>query len=222
MIRARPRPAARCGDESAPRPSPIAYRPGVSTGTTSAGKRPGSGGDVLVAGYTVAAQLEVHTAVPSADLLPAGHRAGVDLVTLLTAAALLGSQGRRGLLALAVLSAVLTPLVLIGGQPSDLLGVPGGIAIAALAGWELSRTRRQVAALRAEVEAMERAGAEEERRLLSAERRRVARELHDVVSHALTVVVVQAGAGPDAASDRRAGRARSPRRRGGVGADRTH
>jgi len=231
MTGARRRHTAERGEESAHAARLITYRPGVSTGSRSPWRRPGSAGDLLVVGYTAAAQLEVHTAVPSAGLLPrvlfaaatlvllarrrfplaapvacaaggaaggallpAGHGTGVDLVTLLTAAALLASQGRRGLVVLGVLAAVLAPLVVSSGQPSDLLVVPTAIAVAALAGWELSGTRRQVAALRREVEAMERAGAEEERRLLSDERRRVARELHDVVSHALTVVVLQAGA----------------------------
>ena len=79
-----------------------------------------------------------------------------------------------------VVGAILSPLVLIGG--------------AALAGGLLRRSREQAGRLRtiaAQLDALQ-----EQHRLLAAEgeRLRVARELHDIVGHSLTVVVVQAGA----------------------------
>ena len=73
-----------------------------------------------------------------------------------------------------------SPLVIIGGP--------------ALAGALLQRSRRQTA----ELERLSAALAEERERhaeaAATAERNRIARELHDVISHAVTVMVVQAGA----------------------------
>ena len=74
----------------------------------------------------------------------------------------------------------LTPLVLVGGP--------------ALAGGLLRRARQQAEQLRrltAELAAERRAHAAA---AAAAERARIARELHDVISHSVTVMVVQAGA----------------------------
>lgn len=74
----------------------------------------------------------------------------------------------------------ISPLVIIGGP--------------ALAGALLQRSRRQTAELERLTSAL---AAERERHAeaaATAERNRIARELHDVISHAVTVMVVQAGA----------------------------
>jgi signal transduction histidine kinase len=78
----------------------------------------------------------------------------------------------------------LTPLVIVGGP--------------ALAGGLLRRSRRQTAELRrvtAELAAERLAHAEA---AAAGERARIARELHDVISHSVSVMVVQAGAAEQA------------------------
>jgi signal transduction histidine kinase len=75
---------------------------------------------------------------------------------------------------------VVFPLVLFGGC------------------WALGRIvrgrARQTAELRARTEQLERERAERERDAVARERVRIARELHDVVAHSVSVMVVQAGA----------------------------
>ena len=81
----------------------------------------------------------------------------------------------------------------LAGLNTALLANTGWIAAAVLAGHSLAAQRDYVAAMR------ERARTAEETRELEAERRvteerlRIARELHDVVSHTISVINVQAG-----------------------------
>ena len=130
---------------------------------------------ILVVGFCVGAHLD-------------GTRRRLALVALLAAGYLLqaASTGRADPSA-TVTGLVLTPLVIIGGP--------------ALAGGLLQHSRRQNGLLRrlgAELEA------ERERHTelaVDAERARIARELHDVISHAVTGMVVQAGAAEQLATD---------------------
>jgi len=73
-----------------------------------------------------------------------------------------------------------SPLVIVGGP--------------AFAGVLLRRSRRQTAELRRLTAELESERERHAQAAAAAERNRIARELHDVVSHAVTVMVVQAGA----------------------------
>jgi signal transduction histidine kinase len=120
--------------------------------------------------------------------------------------------GRQGIVALAVLLAALTvyPLTHPSGlNPADLIG---NLAIF-VGAWGLGRMVRHhrergvaLAAAHAELKARQerdRAAA------LVAERARIARELHDIVAHAVSLMVLQIGAAR-AVLDTRAGQAREP------------
>ncbi len=65
------------------------------------------------------------------------------------------------------------------------------VALPLALGWAFSRTHRDIAALQLETELL----ASESAAAIEAERRRIARELHDVVAHAVTLIAVQAEAG---------------------------
>lgn len=84
-------------------------------------------------------------------------------------------------------------------NPGALLGPPAAmLAVAALG--EASRTRR--AAAHQQLEAARRTAAEEAHRGLIEQRLQIARELHDVVAHTLTVISVQAAVGAEALEHR--------------------
>jgi signal transduction histidine kinase len=68
--------------------------------------------------------------------------------------------------------------------------------VAWLTGRELRRRRRALAGLRARAGQLEREREEKARMAVTEERARIARELHDVVAHSVSVMVVQAQAGP--------------------------
>jgi signal transduction histidine kinase len=94
-----------------------------------------------------------------------------------------------GLMAMAV-------AVTIGVDPSDSVGniLPSLVLFIALPfalGLAMRRRTQAIAALTLETETL----AREADAAVDAERRRIARELHDVVSHAVTVIAVQAEAG---------------------------
>jgi signal transduction histidine kinase len=82
-------------------------------------------------------------------------------------------------------------------KPENLLaGVGNGIifATAFLAGDNIRRRRERLADLEARADAEETTRRALAREAVAAERQRIARELHDVVAHSLSVMVVQAGA----------------------------
>ena len=143
--------------------------------------------------------LPVTVAVTASFLL--NWAAGVDmysywasivagLVTAYTAAAHL--RPRLATAALACLYAAIAVSALHG--PSGLLW--GGILVggAALAGFALRDRRRHVSQLAELAHQLELARDENARAAVAGERARIARELHDVVAHSVSVMVVQAGA----------------------------
>jgi signal transduction histidine kinase len=69
------------------------------------------------------------------------------------------------------------------------------VGLAWLAGWTLRRRRAQWAELHARAERLEREREEEARRAVTEERLRIARELHDVIAHSMSVIAVQSAVG---------------------------
>ena len=74
-------------------------------------------------------------------------------------------------------------------------------AIAWLVGRDLRRRRQRVVELEDRAARLEREREEEARLAVAEERGRIARELHDVIAHAVSVIVVQAQAGPHLLDD---------------------
>jgi signal transduction histidine kinase len=74
-------------------------------------------------------------------------------------------------------------------------------AIAWLVGRDLRRRRQRVADLEDRAAQLEREREEQAQLAVAEERGRIARELHDVIAHAVSVIVVQAQAGPHLVDD---------------------
>jgi len=70
-----------------------------------------------------------------------------------------------------------------------------GIGVAWLAGRNLRLRRARWAELQARAERLEREQEEQARRAVTEERLRIARELHDVIAHSMSVIAVQSGVG---------------------------
>ncbi|MET0565702.1 MAG: sensor histidine kinase [Acidimicrobiia bacterium] len=118
------------------------------------------------------------------------------LIAVYTVAA--AEERQRSLLALVVVELVMLILIFVGPSFPDF----SSLALFALligAAWFLGDVVRRwrTAAIQHEQRSAELAAAREElaRRAVSEERLRIARELHDVVAHSMTVVALQAGSG---------------------------
>ncbi|MGW0948577.1 sensor histidine kinase [Streptomyces sp. NPDC002623] len=108
--------------------------------------------------------------------------------------------GRRGAWATAALTAAwvaVTVLAFQAEQPVDpqRLGAVAWIVAAAALGDAVRSRRAVVAALRERAERAERTRVEEAARQVAEERVRIARDLHDIVAHQLTLIHAQAGVG---------------------------
>jgi signal transduction histidine kinase len=132
----------------------------------------------------------------SAALLTAPPYLFASIATLVAAAYSAGAhlEQPRSAQALALLVLSVLAVVLIH-DPTDWFWP---IAVFGFAPWLAGRTIRNHTMLARELaekaERAEHAREEEERRAIAGERSRIARELHDVLAHNLSVMVVQAGA----------------------------
>jgi signal transduction histidine kinase len=84
----------------------------------------------------------------------------------------------------------------------NLVGPLLGCAVAWLAGDSIGTRRRYIGALEERAERLEREREAEAARAVAEEQTRIARELHDVIAHTLSVIVVQAAAARDVFASR--------------------
>jgi signal transduction histidine kinase len=132
------------------------------------------------------------------DLWFSGFLLPGPLIALYTVAA---HCERRVAFAAAVATAVALLVPALAGHGVSSPGFAVAMYAAFVVAWTLGDNLRTRRAYLAEVEArserLERDREERARRAVAAERARIARELHDVISHNVSVMVVQAAAGAD-------------------------
>src|SRR4051812_11992153 len=116
----------------------------------------------------------------------------VVLLSIYTAASVLPQRRARLVLAGSVVVGIMAATVSPG--PTD-PGVPALIVCAWLLGNYIGSRRRYTAELEAKNHLLEMARVELADRAVTEERLRIARELHDVVAHSMSVVAVHAGTG---------------------------
>jgi signal transduction histidine kinase len=123
----------------------------------------------------------------------------VPAVLVLTFDIALHSRSRVALAALAGAAAAVAVAFTV--RPGGLVFLPPvveaelGIVVAWLAGRNLRYRRARWAELRARAERLEHEREEQARRAVTEERLRIARELHDVIAHSLSVIAVQSAVG---------------------------
>jgi signal transduction histidine kinase len=112
--------------------------------------------------------------------------------------AAVGRDVRQAAETLATCFAAVLAMWAVDGFAGDAVGDVLGVYILAVIGWFAGRALRHRKALTDELAAktarLEAEQEERSRRAVAAERRRIARELHDVVAHNVSVMTIQAGA----------------------------
>jgi signal transduction histidine kinase len=142
-----------------------------------------------VLALTTAATIAVVAGWPEYNPLPVG-------IALYTVAAHV--ERRLSLAAGAVtMLALVVPLGVAYPAPFPVLGRLLGFGVAWLVGDSLRTRRRYVEALEERAERLERERAAEAARAVAEEQARIARELHDIIAHNVSVMVVQAAAARD-------------------------
>jgi signal transduction histidine kinase len=121
---------------------------------------------------------------------------GAVLVALCTAAALIRGRALIPVVLLAVAGSLVWPVVNPAAGEVVTVAFPGFLAGVIAFGWGLYlRTRRElVASLHERAERLEADRQHSAGRAREAERRRIAREMHDVLAHRLSLLSVHAGA----------------------------
>jgi signal transduction histidine kinase len=135
----------------------------------------------------------------SFTLLSLSYDAGALQISVMVALFSVGAHSRSTRESLAGLAAGFVFTVLIGLRPGNqgslwiffVFGLMGGLW---LVGDTLRRRTSQLAALEARAAALELEREEESGRAVAEERARIARELHDIIAHSVSVMVVQAAA----------------------------
>ncbi|TWH75173.1 signal transduction histidine kinase [Modestobacter roseus] len=136
--------------------------------------------------------------VLTSDLLPADAAA---LVTVHSLAAYAPRWASRAGLVAGLVGAALAALTYYQGpyDPASLLIIAGSIGVSVVAAWALGDLRRarvlRIAGLEERARLLEMEHQQEMRLAAQAERARIAREMHDVVAHSLSVVIAQADGG---------------------------
>ena len=148
--------------------------------------------------YPWAALAVALTALLAFSLLHYAAFPGVSVFVLLFGLALHGSR-RDSLVAFgATLAAFVVALEAQPAgvvTPSDVVSTLLATAVAWLAGDNLRQRRLRWAAMEERTRLLEREREDRARAAVAAERLRIARELHDIVAHSMSVVAVQAGVG---------------------------
>ena len=178
-------------------------------GNVHPGQRPASGVAWLIA-IGLTAPYAVHRQHPMVatvtalaalltwSVLHVAPYPGVCLFVLVFGVALHGTRRQAvvtygtTVAALAVALALQPPgVAVVNDWVSTLLAA----SVAMLGGISLRQRRQRWASLEERAQLVERERTERERAAVAAERLRIARELHDVVAHAMSVIAVQAGVG---------------------------
>jgi signal transduction histidine kinase len=142
----------------------------------------------------------VFTAQVALLLLPAGHAvppAFGAIVAMYTVASRCGRPRSVQLGARAGAAFALASLLYFGGDPQRAVPQLALLGIAWAVGDNLGTRRAYLAELEARAERLEREREEQAARATRDERARIARELHDVIAHNVSVMVVQASAGEE-------------------------